>query len=75
MLTQQKGFNDKCGIGYYNSKHNYKSQTTFVKSVYKHRRCLLIPIVAKNTFPYELRLHAPTNVRTTVLSRIPFLMN
>ena len=38
MLTRQKGSNDKCGIGYNNAKHNYTSQTTFVKSAYKHRR-------------------------------------
>ena len=37
MLTWQKGSNDKRNIGY-NPKHNYKSQTTFVKSAYKHRR-------------------------------------
>ena len=37
MLTRQKGSNDKRGIGYINAKHNYKSQTTFDKSTYKHR--------------------------------------
>ena len=38
MLTRQKGFNDKRGIGYNNVTHNYKSKTTFIKSAYKHRR-------------------------------------
>ena len=38
MLTRQKGFNDKRGIGYNNVKHKYKSKTTFVKRAYKHRR-------------------------------------
>ena len=38
MLTQQKGSDDKHGIGYNNAIHNYKSKTTFVKSAYKHRR-------------------------------------
>ena len=38
MLTRQKGFNDKRGIGYNNVTHNYKSKTSFVNSAYKHRR-------------------------------------
>ena len=38
ILSCQKGSNDKRGIGYNNVTHNYKSKTTFVKSLYKHRR-------------------------------------
>ena len=38
MLTRQKGSNDKHGIGYNKATHNYKSQNTFVKGAYKHRR-------------------------------------
>ena len=35
MLTRQKRFNDKRGIGYNNATHNYKSKSTFVECIQK----------------------------------------
>ena len=68
MLTRQKGYNDK--RGYNNAKYRVKPHLLKVHTSIDS--CLFAPIVAKKNI---LSLHVPTNVRTTISSRIPFLMN
>ena len=63
MITWQKGSKDKRGIDYNNATHNYKSQTTFVRSAYKHKCLPTCFFVAKKDI---LSLHVPTNVRTII---------
>ena len=70
MLKRQKGSNDKHGIGYNNATHNYKSQTTFVKSAYKHRRLPIFSFCCKEHFKFACPYKRKDNY--IIKNTIPF---
>ena len=69
MHIQKKRSND---IGYNNAKYNYKSQTTFVESAYKHRHMATCSYCSKEE---HLSLQVPINIRKTISLRIHFLIS
>ena len=72
MLTRHKGSNDKCGICYTNANITIRVKPHLLKVHTCINANVLAPIVAKKDI---LSLHVPTNVRTIISPRIPFLLN